>query len=508
MSIERQPPARRAGRPYRPPADDARPDASLPDRRIRTAWLLGTSRMLLADAAYAQRRSFLPALADHGVAADESRVSRWESGALAPSTAVIAGYERVLGLPVFALRGAIELVRRPGAPAHGLLLDELDHGRLDDLTGRALSGDADGLTWLELAQRMDDAGGVYLRERDWRRLARGLVAEQCRSVGLGFLYRTNALIRMISNPSAQRHVVHAIGELVLDPRVTRRADSLRLLGHIHGTRSSALTLRLMESPDEVVRHSAAQALAALISDGGFDADRLYELEAALIRILRGEDGHQVADLATRLPRDAVRRVQRRAQSPAIEAALSYELVPADVAATVARRLADAVHADLVPWDGEPDPMLFTLCREALFHTHARRRRAALALLSASPYRRVLADRARVLLDHPAETVLRQTVRLLCWIGDQSTVPALTEAARMGGTPLARRSALVALGNAPGDLPAATTAVVRAALAEPGPVGDAAAYALGMHGLVEAQPASPEAEAALAWWREHGPRLTT
>jgi len=504
VSIDPQQPARRAGRPYRPPTDDARPEATLPDRKVRTAWLLGTSRMLLADGAYAQRRAFLPALAEHGVVCDESRVSRWESGALAPSTAVIAAYERALDLPVFALRGAVELVRRPGEPEHGLLLDEIDHERLDDLTGSALEGRADGLAWLELAQRMDQMAGVYLRESEWRRLARGLVDEQCRSVDLGFLYRTNALTRLITIPAAQRHVVHAVGALVLDPRVTRRADALRLLGHIPGARSSTLTLRLMESPDEVVRRSAAQALAGLISDGGFDADRMAELETALVRMLRAENGHQVADLATRLPGDAIHRVQRRAQSAAVEAARTYDLVSPDLATVVARRLADAAQADLPAWDGEADPMLFSLCREALFHTHARRRRAALAVLSASPYRRALAARACGLLGHPDEVVSRQAARLLCWVGDRASLPTLVEAATRGASPLVRRAALIALGNAPGDLPEAGATAAGAAIAEPGPVADAAAYALGMHGLTD----DADADGALAWWREHGARLTT
>src|SRR3954453_18927565 len=99
----------RTGRPYRPPEERVAPETSVVDRQARTAWLLGTTRMLAQGGRFAQRRDFVEALTDRGVGSDASRLSRWESGTQGVGTSVIAAYEDILGLRPYQLRGALDL---------------------------------------------------------------------------------------------------------------------------------------------------------------------------------------------------------------------------------------------------------------------------------------------------------------------------------------------------------------------------------------------------------------
>ena len=509
-------PVVRSGRPYRPPEDRVDPHATVVDPRIRTAWLLGTSRLYAVERSFGSRRSFVAALRDLGISCDETRVSRWESGATMAPTPVLIAYERLLGLPAYHLRGGVDL-GRPAAP-HGVPVPAGgEHERFHELIEGALAGGLDGLGWLELAERMSRADTVFLRERDWSALARGLLHEQARSIGPGYAARTVALSRLVGHPVARRHVARAIGEVMLDDRAPQRARTVLLLAHLPGAASTALALRLLEHAEEPVRGAAAAVLAALVADGGVDDARLGQLEPALARGLRRDpDQPALADLAVRLPAETRERLQAATGNRLLGLALTgHELVGRDVAAALATQVADAAG----PLGGAgasgtrattgtvEDGMLPRLVREALFHVHWRRRLSAMSLLAASPYAAGLAGACAVLLTHADPIVAGQAVWAQGWLARQAQAGPLA-AVVVAGPESRAVAALQALGSLPGSLTPETLTVVLDALRggsrRPGGVATAAAHTLGMHGLAATIPAARPALADLAgWWGEAG-----
>ena len=64
------------------------------DSARRVSWLVATARLYSEHAHLRQRRAFAEALSAEGIRADQTRISRWESGASAPPDRAIAGYSR------------------------------------------------------------------------------------------------------------------------------------------------------------------------------------------------------------------------------------------------------------------------------------------------------------------------------------------------------------------------------------------------------------------------------
>jgi hypothetical protein len=75
-------------------------NAANPDIDARIGWLLGMSRLHHIDEAFQDGRHFAQALADAGVPASRSLLSRWESGEIPISYERMSAYEVALGLEV------------------------------------------------------------------------------------------------------------------------------------------------------------------------------------------------------------------------------------------------------------------------------------------------------------------------------------------------------------------------------------------------------------------------
>ncbi|MDH2412969.1 hypothetical protein [Nocardioides sp. CER19] len=502
----------RNGRPYRPPEERVAPEASVVDRRTRTAWLLGTTRMLARGGSFAQRRDFVAALTDRGVSCDASRLSRWESGTQGVGTSVLAAYEDVLGVPTYQMRGALDLVRAPRTPAYGVIVEDDDvdlHPRLDELLNAALEGRASGLEWLELAQRVIKTDAVYLREADWQVLARVLVNEFCRSASTGFIARTSALRKLIAYPRAQRHLLLAIGEVILDERVARRAEPVHLFTRIPGRHASRLALRLVESEDPPVRIHATRTLAALLADGGFDGadSRLVE---TLVRQLRQDPGSfELADAAAQLPQGELEQVQAAVRSKALHQVLAtHEIVARDTAATCARQVTATANPTSARPRIESDGMLTHLIRDGLFHSHFRRRASALGVLAASQYAGRVGQGFLELLGHRDHAVVESALEGIAWLVDDSHADTLAEVAASSRPPSERRLALSALGRLPSDPSAQVIQTVVGCLSDAaGEVRRAAVAMLGMHGHADqVRGVDPQLDAAAQWWLDQGPRL--
>src|SRR4051812_10366330 len=87
----------RRGRPLVLPVDGSAPTDLWYEPWPRMAWVLVTSRLAGADRTLVQREALVERLRDLGVAADLSRVSRWESGRQPVPAHVLSAYETVLG---------------------------------------------------------------------------------------------------------------------------------------------------------------------------------------------------------------------------------------------------------------------------------------------------------------------------------------------------------------------------------------------------------------------------
>ncbi len=118
------------------------------DADARTAWLLATTRSCPIDPASASRSSFVERLRAHGVDADPSRVSRWESGAAGGAGEGGARLRARLGVPQGVLLAAQRgLVRtsdpRTPAPETDPVLADADTP-LDELVSTSRAGHRPG----------------------------------------------------------------------------------------------------------------------------------------------------------------------------------------------------------------------------------------------------------------------------------------------------------------------------------------------------------------------------
>lgn len=499
-----QPRARRTGRPYRPPTDLTDPSAEAPAQRHRLAWLLGTNRMMRVDGAYAHRRDFLEALADLGIPCDESRLSRWESGAAAVPDAAVRAYEEILGLRPDSLRGAMGIAAKPAVPEGDALPPQL----FDAVVGRALDGNATGQDWLELTDELVRERHIYLRSRDWTQLTARLLSEQARATSVAYTARLVAATRLASHPSAQPHLVKAIGALVLDRRVRRRGGSVRLLAEVRGSRSWTLTLRLCSSDDRTVRAGALDVAIRRFGDASRSAGDVAALEKALATALEETpDDRTLVALAEQLP----------GASPRLRALLASltEDEPA-IITTGQRSVASALSAAALgrfAWDGEPDPMLAALTADALFHPSTRRLRAAYAVLDVSPYRAALAD---VALDLAATkprltSQERASAARMAHYLQASDADRLVAVAESAQDVRRRVEVVTALAGQAEPLSAAMLDRLNA-LQECPEMVDAVVHALGMLGQLSGlrpvgAAALDERSATMAsWWRANGARV--
>lgn len=499
-----QPRARRTGRPYRPPTDLTDPTAEAPAQRHRLAWLLGTNRMMRAGGAYAHRRDFLEALADLGVPCDESKLSRWESGAAAVPDAAIRAYEEILDLRPDSLRGAMGIAVEPTVPEG----EAMPPQRFDAVIGRALDGNATGQDWLRLTDELLRERHIYLRSRDWTQLTARLLSEQARATSAAYTARLVAATRLASHPSAQPHLVMAIGALVLDRRVRRRDGSVRLLTHVRGARSWALTLRLCSSDDRTVRAGALDVAIRRFGDAPRSASDVAALERALVTALEETPGDRtLVALAEQLPGPSPRL-------RALLAALSED-EPA-IISTAQRSVANTLSAAALSrfaWDGEPDPMLAALTADALFHPSTRRLRAAYAVLDVSPYRAALADSALALAATKPQIISAEraaAARMAHYLlaSDADKLVGVAETAQD-----VRRRVEVVTALAGQAEPLSTAMLDRVNALQEGPeMIDAIVHALGMLGQLRGL--RPTGDAVLdersatmaSWWRANGARV--
>ena len=489
---------RRRGRPYRFPEDNS------PLTRVhggvdqRVAWLLSASRIHADDPDLAHREKFVEVLKAQGHAADQARVSRWESGSQRVPDRVVSAYETALELSPSHLASAIQGLRRslePNATNVETLCTppkEL-HEELDRLFESVDDDCCHGADWIALTNYLATHPEIYMRPRSWEQLTESLISQAARSVDGAYTRRFESLRTLVRHPIAQRHVVKTIGRFVTDPAAQVVMHPLTLLQEVEHPQAADVTLRLlMGGAVGMLQQGAAWTTAAKVARGHFDNEGLARLQSILVTLLA--EGHpalpesDILDIAVRLPESALTRLRHVIRDSQTIARLDLmlktgEVLPETTTRRVSARVAaTAQEATPPPYRIEPDMMLQRLVREALFHGHQERRHQAAVLLSVSPYRAGVAAGLCEIVEIADDTVANRAAMLLRQLATEQQREELRRWARDDSRRQIRGVAILTLGRLPHGLQEEDEPVALEALSSAGRATQRAClYALGMSG---------------------------
>ncbi|MGZ6677296.1 MAG: hypothetical protein ACXVD1_08640 [Nocardioides sp.] len=508
--------SRGRGRPYRPPLDSSPWSSVTGGTGARTAWLLGTARMLYADGAYANRQEFLPELIARGLKVDNTKLSRWESGAGSLSPVIVQAYEEILGLPAQQLRSTVTLLIGSSAAPTPTEDPAAAERTLDSLVERVLGGDTcGGDYWVRLTSELAAHPAIYLRSVLWRSLATQLISELSRSVGVAYTARLAALHQLIAHPMAHNDVIAAIGQYVTDPHAVRVDDVIAALAQSPSAGGRFLALGLLASGDADLQNGAARAIGAMQAANTWSEGLNAALENGLIDLLgnstEGSESSLHADLLRYLDADARERVLKAIGEPLQhQFLLDHATLTSPATASLIAAGVTASAQESAPMVGDaPDPMLERLVREALFHAHSERRHRSAVLLASSPYAAGIGAAAAGLLNADDPLVARRAAELLRF----AITPAETDhvlRAPVARTQEVQAAAMVALGHVPELHDAHIDDVLRHS--HPWSTEqqtDAGLYVLGMHGLTDllaTQEVPARVLSAAEWWRRTGARV--
>ncbi|MFY0408491.1 helix-turn-helix domain-containing protein [Solicola sp. PLA-1-18] len=468
----------------------------------RVGWLLKSWRRRSHDPRLTMQAPFAERLAQVAphVSVDASRVSRWESGRIRASRAIVAGYESALGLPEHLLVATVEVLwrdhgmetREPGPP---LPRAEAVRG-LDDCLALLAAGEHDGGTWHRLAGLVTSQEMlVYLPEALREETAQALVGEVPRSVGRAWLRRIEAMRQMLGHELVGPHVVRAIGRQVTEPSSQAVVDLVANLHDAGGIAPIEMLVRLTSHESESVRTGALWGLGDHGVPQELSPGLTRQLSSTLATVITGDSPRNV-DLAFRLAGElgpqssgplAPLLRRRRAAEASAEAQVERAVIRRSAASAM-----EVVGVDV-------DDVLRDLLEEALGMRGADAQHESWMVLMASPFRSDLADHL--------VTVCASGDHLLDAHATGLTYLA-TEEHRDGVVKLAGRDDIDAgirfraLAHVPG-------AVVPDDLGVPSP---AEMYALGMtesprlRRLVDDPDAPADVRGAARWWIQHGGAL--
>ncbi|GAA4130234.1 hypothetical protein GCM10022215_43720 [Nocardioides fonticola] len=464
-------------------------------------------------------------LNERGIAADLSRVSRWESGTQPVPGRVVLAYESILGLPSGSLLATARAVQRAGGgrsarPDAGVYTDDAARGaaELENLLELATSARPrmNGGDWLRLAVELSRFEYVFLPRTGWRVLCSRLIGELARTSGADQLRRYEACVVLVQHPQGQGHMVRALGEWLLHPDVQVAAPMLSLLQEIDAEAASQLVLRLLGVEVRPVRDGALSVAAAKLARSHFDPTTVVQLEAHGRRRILGAPNPALLvnalDLVAQLPPHAYDALVAEVRDPLlrsrVEQARQYaELMPTEVGRSLARSIATQTQDATSRVGSDSDRMLEHLIHELLSHVHEPRRAAAGRLIAASPYHAVVADRLLELTADDNDLVATRAWDALLTLGSPGRRDVAARAIAET-RPHVRVGALAALRGCPAALDDAHGAAV-ADIARTTSAPDIRSHALTTLGLrspttLEALiDATPEITRAVYWWQGVG-----
>ncbi len=391
---------RRPGRTQRIAYDATPLNSTRPDIDARIGWLLATSRLLHRDSSFQDGRRFTEALADAGLSASRSLLSRWESGEIPISYEGMTAYETVLGLEPGQISSITGYIRAsiPGVKAK-VVRPRLESSsrafadRLDELIDLAEDGDARARHWQELGWHLAAAPMVHLRARTWQALATQVVTQLPRSVKVAYRQYSTAAMNLASVVRAQDFMVDAIAAYVADPDVQVITNPVGLLDRLPTRQAARLVLDLIENPpNDSVLGVGVWLATQKVAAGDFTADERTELDMLVLRRWRTNPvraSEELAELIANLP-EGIRTTLVDAAAKAGRRRLGYvvahgEELVSSKARVIAQELADQAGRQVPQPTYDEDKMLPRLLREALFHRDSERRHLAALLVSASPF---------------------------------------------------------------------------------------------------------------------------
>jgi hypothetical protein len=436
----------------------------LPDQAA--AWLLRINRRL----GHHDRLARLAAFASYFQGgcwdrpADQSKISRWETGAVRAPYLAVRRYEELLDLPEQSLVAVVNVLHRYYAPAirtrsalprpDPVLSDDLErHNRLGETLDKIRSGAiVTGAEWDELTSFLAAAPeGTPLPLTTWSGLCERLLMETVIASDLPWLLRFESLSRLLAHPVAGRYAVAACAALGADPTNQVFIDPLSALDASDHPDAGRHALRQLRSPTN--DRAFTGALLACVRKsryGHFGEDSARRL-AALLRELVSDQA--AAPATRRLAAQVLRNLgghprTRNLVDPAELAGAGRlleprRLLPAPVAGAVVARVLAGVQAS------EPsrsvdlaDEALPTLLDELLSNPMLDVRLYVSMLLRASPYREALAAALVSELRRPhalgAEPLALSLLAALRVVGDRRDAAAVQALVSVPGVPDAVR----------------------------------------------------------------------
>lgn len=496
------------------------------DVAARLGWLMLMSRLHHDDGRLSYGAAFNAALRASGLFADRSAISRWESGMVAPKWEVLRAYEQTLDLPDGQLTSVANSLWRPYAGDYATgcqpALDARSpafHARLDTLFDSLLGGSPTGADWAAFGHHVAAVDGLYAQPVIWHQLSVTLIGEMCRSVGIAYLQRSEALQTLLGHRGAHPWLLHATADYLSDPAVQVVNDPMGVFEMSDAPEASdALLDTFLTTKSERIAEACVWAIAHKVELGHFTSAQLARIEVALVEeVERPAFGFDArGELLLAMPASTRARVLNASRNATEHAQLRAaaadgEAVRPEVAKGFAQHLADQVRRSLRGGHlyGD-DPVAPRLIREALFSMSSARRHDASLMLLASPLgvhlAGVLTAKVDELgLDNPRT---HSMTRLLHYLAGPAQEPDLIRWLRIAPDPVARDAALT-LGHLPaseGDF----ASVVDDRLGDGGSVLDSALlYGAGMRQLpslrrLVADSSRPERlRLAADWWVRQG-----
>jgi hypothetical protein len=375
-------------------------------------WLLRVNRIYGPDEQFAVASRFVRAFSGgpRGLPASESQISRWERAGSSLPPGTVGRYEQLLDLDDGRITAVAHTVYREAFGRLGPPLmrvrseSEPDtRRRLGALLDRALGGDSmTGPDWDDLTAALWEIP-VLLHPSDlWDRLAQRLLAELLIAEGPAWLYRCEAMNRMLGHRDGTAAVIAACAEVIAEPGNPVLIEPMALLELTPDPVAARHLMAQIENPrSEHARRAAWWAVAEKIGRGHFVTAQIQAIIRAAVDALLDPGSPVTARLSAAetlrqlLPSASagVRRVVARlAQNdPVIGSVMDNGTTSTrETVRAVARRLSDATLTGVLRDVLHHDPMLEHFVAELLFHPQGTRRVVAGQAIAATPYRAALA----------------------------------------------------------------------------------------------------------------------
>ncbi|MEV4518294.1 hypothetical protein AB0K00_56230 [Dactylosporangium sp. NPDC049525] len=371
----------------------------------RIAWLLRVNRMCSPLPRLRSARQFAKEFALPGMPElAPSQVSRWESGASSVSVAALRRYEEVLGLPGASLRHVRDAVLRwfDPRPMRAETTDGADvHHVLDRVRG---TGSVDEATWLAFCNVLRSHPGLVLHPRDlWDGVAYRLLTEMVSAEGGAWMVRQEAISRMLEHADAMTATAIVCIDVAVDPGIPSYVEPISLLDGTPDSVASMFLARQLGEPLNIrARQAALQTVIRKARAGHFREPFTVGLLAQAARELLAMDDHDLrtmpmtVDFVRLAPRWGVpvtpRWSRRIVEDPMVRSVwLDGLTLPVAQTGPLCRRLALSAQSRLEVELPAGDAMLAQLLQEMLFAADSDTRLYATLTVSATPYRRPVAE---------------------------------------------------------------------------------------------------------------------